>query len=189
MKKTLNRLQKLFPELTFVSAKSFYWSPASQEIFYDNRSSGLKAIWSLFHETSHALLAHQNYGSDFELIRLEIEAWEKAQQLATTLGTKIDQEHIEDCLDTYRDWLYKRSICPSCTTKCLQQSNFSYYRCFNCHSVWKVSASRFCRTYRTSHGKQKPSAVFSLTDGSKLKKASSLSFFSTTTDATTFSTC
>jgi hypothetical protein len=51
-------------------------------------------------------------------------------------------------LDTYRDWLYKRSICPTCTAKCLQQGDFVHYRCFNCHTTWRVTASRFCRAYR-----------------------------------------
>jgi len=81
---------------------------------------------------------------------LEVDAWERARRLASDLGTEIDEDHIQNCLDTYRDWLDKRSICPTCTTKCLQQGDFIHYRCFNCRSVWKVTANRFGRAYRST---------------------------------------
>ena len=82
------------------------------------------------------------------LLKLEVEAWEKAKEVALKLDIKIDPNHIEDCLDTYRDWLYKRSVCPKCSNKSLQQSDFNHYECFNCHMRWRVTTSRFCRTYR-----------------------------------------
>ena len=121
MQKLISKLQAEFPKLRFVAAKQFYWSPESSEIFYNQGARGQQAIWSLLHETGHALLEHTSYQADFELIRLEVAAWERAQQLAEHLKMTIDENHVQDCLDTYRDWLYKRSICPTCTTKCLQQ--------------------------------------------------------------------
>ena len=148
MDKLIDRLQAEFPDLRFTSGRQFYWSPETSEIFYKASSHDQQAIWSLLHETGHALLGHQNYKADFELLKLEVAAWERARELAVSLGLKIDEDHIEDCLDTYRDWLYKRSICPNCTTKCLQQGDFVHYRCFNCHTTWRVTASRFCRAYR-----------------------------------------
>ena len=51
------------------------------------------------------------------------------------------------------NWVLKppaRSICPQCTTKALQQSDYAHYRCFNCHTRWRVTPSRFCRAYRTT---------------------------------------
>ncbi len=150
MEKLIARLQAEFPALRFTPGQQFYWSPESGEIFYVHGANGRKATWSLLHETGHALLKHQSYKADFELLRLEVAAWERARQLAATIGLKIDEDHIQDCLDTYRDWLYKRSICPSCAAKCLQQDDFAQYRCFNCHTVWRVSASRFCRAYRST---------------------------------------
>ena len=141
MQKLINKLQAEFPTLRFTAAKQFYWSPESGEIFYNAQARGKQAVWSLLHETGHALLGHISYKADFELIRLEVAAWEQAQQLTQHLGLpSIDEDHIQDCLDTYRDWLYKRSICPNCTTKCLQQVDFVHYRCFNCHTTWRVSA-------------------------------------------------
>ena len=95
------------------------------------------------HETGHALLGHANYQADYELIQLEVAAWQEAKQIAKPLKIEIDEDHIQDCLDTYRDWLYKRSICPNCATKSLQQGDFVHYRCFNCHTTWRVSNSLF----------------------------------------------
>jgi len=146
----ITRLQAQYPNLHFSYGERFYWSPETDEIFYDPNASGESAAWSLLHETGHALLRHQTYQADVELLRLELEAWERARELAKDVGINIDEDHIQDCLDTYRDWLYKRSICPSCGTKSLQQNDFVHYKCFNCHTAWRVSADRFCRPYRST---------------------------------------
>jgi hypothetical protein len=150
MQTLIAKLQARFPELRFTSGKQFYWSPESGEIFYKTGAKGRKAVWSLLHESGHALLGHRDYRADIELLKLEVAAWQKAQALAAELELTIDPDHIQDCLDTYRDWLYKRSICPDCSAKCLQQGDFVHYRCFNCHKVWKVSTNRFTRAYRRS---------------------------------------
>jgi hypothetical protein len=148
MNDLLDKLQAKYPNLVFKSSDSFYWSPDTNEIFYIEQSKDKIAKWSLLHETGHAILGHTHYVSDFMLLRLEIEAWEKAKEVAKAFDVSIDEDHIQDCLDTYRDWLYKRSICPKCSNKSLQQSDPSYYRCFNCHMRWRVTNSKFCRTYR-----------------------------------------
>ena len=159
MEKLITELRGLYPRLRFTPGRQFCWSPETGEIFYKEKASGQRAIWSLLHETGHALLSHKNYKADFELLRLEIAAWERARELAQHLSVEIDEDHVQDCLDTYRDWLYKRSICPKCTTKCLQQGDFVHYRCFNCHAVWRVTASRFCRAYRRHKGVPQPAAL------------------------------
>jgi hypothetical protein len=150
MDKLIAELQSKFPALRFTPGQQFCWSPETGEIFYKATARGKQATWSLLHETGHALLKHHGYKADFELLRLEAAAWERARALAEGLGLAIDEDHVQDCLDTYRDWLYKRSICPACTTKCLQQGDFVHYRCFNCHTTWRVTASRFCRAYRST---------------------------------------
>lgn len=150
MQTLITKLQAKFPALRFTKGQQFCWSPETGEIFYKADAHSKQARWSLLHETGHALLGHSNYKADFELLRLEVEAWERARQLAAELAINIDEDHIQDCLDTYRDWLYKRSICPSCTTKCLQQDDFRHYRCFNCHTTWSVTSNRFGRSYRST---------------------------------------
>lgn len=148
MDQLINKLRVKFPQLRFATGKQFSWSPKSGEIIYKDSAHDQKAEWSLLHETGHALLGHHAYGADFELVRMEVDAWEKAKSLGHDIGVTIDEDHIQDCLDTYRDWLYRRSICPSCGTKCLQQDDHCHYRCHNCHTTWQVTASRFGRAYR-----------------------------------------
>lgn len=164
MRKVIKSLVAQFPELRFTASEQFSWSPESGEIFYIESELGDQATWSLLHETGHALLNHASYQSDFELLKLEVAAWGKARELAEGLTIVIDEDHIQDCLDTYRDWLYQRSICPNCTTKCLQQDDRAHYHCFNCHKVWKVSTSRFCRAYRSTKSVTQLAPAFHLTD-------------------------
>lgn len=148
MDEVISRLQAAYPRLHFMAGSQFYWSPETGEIFYDSAAKGRRAVWSLLHETGHALLEHTSYRGDYELLKLEIAAWERAKQLAAHLKVTISEDHIQSSLDTYRDWLHKRSICPDCSTKALQQGDFAHYRCFNCHKVWTVGANRFARAYR-----------------------------------------
>ncbi|HSH55547.1 MAG TPA: hypothetical protein VK983_01825 [Candidatus Limnocylindrales bacterium] len=157
-------LAKDYPQLTFVAGTSFYWCPETSEVFYDAFKEYQDAsAWSLLHETSHALLGHTCYKADLELLKLEVGAWEHAQQMAPKYAIKIDQDYVQDCLDTYRDWLYRRSLCPGCGTQCIQLDASSYYRCFNCHTRWHVSPSRFCRPYRRAQAKTREySTAFAL---------------------------
>jgi hypothetical protein len=154
MDKLLSRLQKDYPHIEFVAGKAFYWSPATRQIFYKTNAAGPTAVFSLLHEVGHALLGHKRYKLDFELLELEVAAWERAGLLAKDYAITIDGDHIQDCLDTYRDWLYRRSICPSCTTKALQQDDEPVYNCYNCHATWRVAPSRFCRPYRQTKDRQ-----------------------------------
>ena len=162
MQTVINKLVQSYPTLRFRAGSQFSWSPETSEIIYCQNSEDEHAVWSLLHETGHALLEHAGYKADIELLRLEVDAWKKAHELADSLGVKLDENHVQDCLDTYRDWLYKRSICPSCHTKCLQLDDHTHYRCFNCHTVWRVSSSRFCRSYRTTKNIAQESPVFNL---------------------------
>lgn len=144
----ITQLQKLLPEFHFVAENSFYWSPEKQKIAYaTDQMSEQVGIWSLLHEAGHARLGHNNYTTDFELLLLEVAAWDEAKLIASQLSIDIDDDHIQDCLDTYRDWLHKRSTCPTCGNTGLQYGS-SEYHCHNCHSQWTVTASRFCRPYR-----------------------------------------
>lgn len=165
MESLIADLQARFPELRFSPGKQFYWSPETGEISYEAKAKGKKAAWSLLHETGHALLEHRSYEADFELLRLEMAAWERARELGKDLGIDISDDHIQNNLDTYRDWLHKRSICPKCGTKCLQQGDFVHYRCFNCHAVWKVSSNLFCRAYRRHAGVPQPAVSLHQTGG------------------------
>ncbi len=151
MKALVRKLAADFPNLKFAAGQSFCWSPATNEIFYRSASSATVADkWSLLHEVSHASLGHSSYATDLELVQLEVAAWETASALAKKYDLQIDEDYKQDCIDTYRDWLYRRSVCPTCGTQNLQSDSGHQYQCFNCHSSWHVSGSRFSRPYRRS---------------------------------------
>ena len=137
------------PDIQFSPGDRFAWSPSERKITYTTDQMEAEGRWALLHETGHAMLGHLNYRSDIELLKMEVAAWDKAKELAKALNLKIDEEHIQQCLDSYRDWLHRRSTCPSCGTNTLQSDKNAMYACFNCHSKWQVSPSRFCRAYRT----------------------------------------
>lgn len=146
MEETLNSLKPLLNEVNFITDDSFFWSPDRNEVHY-NPTNTDEGVWSLLHEAAHAKLGHTQYKSDFELLKLEVAAWEEAKDLARHVNIEINEDHIQDCLDTYRDWLHQRSTCPSCSNVCFQNSP-KEYRCHNCYTIWYVSNSRFCRPYR-----------------------------------------
>jgi hypothetical protein len=144
----LKQLRKDFPALSFKAGTSHFWSPHDQRITYTLKGQeSPEAVWALLHEVGHAMLGHDRYDSDFELLKLEVAAWQKACELADKYGVSVDEEHVQDCLDTYRDWLHRRSTCPVCGNHSFQKDPAAY-ECFNCRTIWKVSVSRFCRPYR-----------------------------------------
>lgn len=148
MNQLLIKLRADFPTLSFRPGETFTWSPKDRAVVYvEEPVQAAHPTWSLLHEVGHALLEHQTYATDFELLRLEAAAWEKANVLAVKYGVQIDPDHIQDCLDTYRDWLHQRSTCPNCLTTSLQRST-TIYCCYNCDAEWRVSRSRLCRPYR-----------------------------------------
>lgn len=148
MQQLIGKLRSQFPEIGFRQDARFVWSPEQNQVTYRSDVDNTEGIWALLHETSHALLGHNNYQNDFELLTMELDAWERAKLLAKEFDApEIDENHIQDCLDTYRDWLHKRCLCPSCGARSFQEG-CGKYSCHNCTTSWNVSQSRFCRTYR-----------------------------------------
>jgi hypothetical protein len=144
----MHSLVSMHPDITFTPGDTFSWNPSQNSITYP---TGVEVndlfMCSLLHEIGHAKLLHTNFNSDLNLIEIERDAWEKAKQIAQESNTKIDDEHIEKCMDTYRDWLYARSLCPNCH-QCGLQTAFTTYACIFCSHTWKVSRSRLCRVTR-----------------------------------------
>ena len=148
MEKLILKLKRDHPSLSFRSGHSNCWSPEDGRISYQE-SQQAHNIESLLHELGHARMGHKGYVSDMELLQKEVEAWQEAVRLARQYSVEFDIEHMQDCLDTYRDWIYKRSMCPNCLGTGLQRDDRHYY-CLNCGHGWRVTASRFCRPYRRS---------------------------------------
>jgi hypothetical protein len=144
----LARIAADYPDLEFIESAHFSWHAGQGRVSF--RKAGANAehdMWALLHELGHALLTHANYKHDIELLQLEVAAWDKARELANTYDLTINEDFIQDCLDTYRDWLHLRSTCPGCFGRSLQHSE-TQYRCFNCQTEWSVTRSRLCRPYR-----------------------------------------
>ena len=141
-------IKRRFPQFAFAEHEIFHWSPADRTIYYDQSKLGKpEGIFQLLHELGHALCDHTNYTSGIQLLRIEVEAWEQAKELAGSYDLKISSKQIEQCLDSYRDWLHLRSSCPSCKTIAVETES-NHYRCFNCLQHWKVPSSQASRHYR-----------------------------------------
>ncbi len=148
MDRLIKQLQTAYPDISFAAGDRAYWSPQNRTVTYV--SGGTKAdTYALLHELGHALLGHTDFISDADLIHKEAEAWDKASKLAKVHGAPYNAEHAQDCLDTYRDWMHRRSLCPSCAAHGAQEDRHTY-TCLNCGHVWYVTASRLCRPYRRS---------------------------------------
>lgn len=147
--KLISQLALDYPEVSFANGAKDCWSPSAKLVVINEVEQLPNRAWSLLHELSHALLDHQSFKSDFELLKLEVQAWQKAKGIALAHGFDISEDHIQDCLDSYRDWLHKRSTCPDCQLRAAQNGP-STYRCYNCGKLWKVSDSRLKRPYRIS---------------------------------------
>ncbi len=144
----INSCKQQLKDIKFIDSGSFYWSPKTKSIHFNGTALETTiGQWALLHETAHASLSHQSYTTDMGLLELEVEAWQTAEELGRQLGIVIDADHIQECLNTYRDWLYARSTCPTCELNSLQVEE-TVYLCLNCSARWVVSQSRFCRPYR-----------------------------------------
>jgi hypothetical protein len=136
-----------YPQFNFKAGIQEHWSPKTKTITYDGNGSEQYIKYGILHELAHALLEHNSYRSDFELLKLESRAWQTAAELGQKYGVMIDDDHIQNCLDTYRDWLHRRSKCPECGMH-VMQADATTYKCFNCSASWQVSSGRFSRPYR-----------------------------------------
>lgn len=144
MQTLIKQLENDFNTLTFSASDVFMWSPHSQTISYNpKKMSETEGIWSLLHEIGHAQLGHATYHDDLELLIMEVSAWKEAKLIAKTYDIAIDEQHIDSCLETYRNWLHSRSKCVECMTHSLQIDTTTYL-CHNCGTKWKVSESQLC---------------------------------------------
>lgn len=140
----VGELEQRYPNISFEPDQTFMWSPSENTIYYDpERIQSPQGSWSLLHELGHALARHEAYTTDLALIKLERQAWRFARQVGSSLQIEIDENHIQDCLDSYRDWLHQRSRCPECS-QVNPQHTAKLYECFNCRTKWRVSASQLC---------------------------------------------
>lgn len=143
------RLASDFPTIHFETSEDFYWSPATKTVFSPEVTSDDERL-TLLHEVAHAVLAHNDFKRDIDLLKIEREAWEYVRTtLAPTYGLKTDDETVENAIDTYREWLHARSKCPNCSMTGIQTET-SNYHCLSCDQDWRVNEARRCGLKRYS---------------------------------------
>lgn len=141
----VKQLQQDHPTLQFIPGETFHWSPDDMAILYPEKSTDAA---SLLHELAHATLKHRHFARDIILLAMERDAWQYAKQFfATKYGVDISQETIDTALDSYRDWLHARSICPTCEATGIQIKQ-NIYKCLACTATWTVNDARNCALRR-----------------------------------------
>lgn len=129
-------LEKEYTELRFVFGAKFAFRPPRTIIIGPS-----EPFWQLLtlHEISHALLKHSSFKMDVERLKMEKAAWEKARELAILYNVGVDDDLIQGELDTYRDWLHKKSRCPQCGLTRFQTPDARYH-CPLCDSLTSIKA-------------------------------------------------
>jgi len=139
----LNKLQQDFPQISFHPAKDFFWSPPDKAVYFIPDGD----VAALLHEVAHGVLNHQRYTKAIQLIEMERQAWEEARILASRYNIALDDDNIEDHIDTYRDWLHARSTCPTCKATGIEEAK-NVYHCLSCLKNWSVNEARTCQLRR-----------------------------------------
>ena len=145
MSSLIHKLKTTHPDIAFVQGEEFLWSPSNRTIFYNPESP--QASLLLLHEFSHSVLDHHTYNRDVELIAMESAAWEHAATLAEEYTVRLNDDVVQDHLDTYREWLHTRSLCPECTANGYQ-TTANTYQCPACLHQWRVNEARICALRR-----------------------------------------
>ncbi len=138
----IDKLAVDFPQFIFQNAHASRWSPREKTVYYHDAGSNV-GQYELLHELGHALLGHDSYTHDVELLSIEREAWDKAVELAPAYGLDISDETVEEQLDTYRNWLHARSRCPNCHVAGFQQVTLDY-SCALCGVSWRANEAKHC---------------------------------------------
>ena len=125
-----NQVRNDFPDFSFRQGKKFAFRPPKTVIIGPNEAHD---DLLLLHEVSHAVLKHRDFKTNIERLKMESEAWEKAKELANKYKIEVDEDFIQDELDTYRDWLHKKSRCPKCGLTRFQTPD-GLYHCPRCEN-------------------------------------------------------
>ncbi len=119
-------------EFRFVFGKKFAFSPP-KSIKIGPPEEGAKLLF--LHELGHALLKHRIFRTEVERLKMEVDAWEKARELAAQYGVEFDDEKMQDELDTYRDFLHAKSRCPKCGLTRYATPD-GVFHCPRCEELW-----------------------------------------------------
>ena len=109
----LAKVKDDYPLIRFVSGRKFAYRPPRTVVIPSDSDESCDSLL-LLHEMGHAILKHRDFRTEVGRLKMEVMAWEKAKELATVYEIPIDENLIENELDTYRNWLHQKSRCPNC---------------------------------------------------------------------------
>ncbi len=118
-----------YPEVKFVAGKRFSFRPPRTVVFCDESDDTAPLL--LLHELGHFLTGRFDFKTEVERLKIEVMAWEKAKELAPLYGVFVDEDLIENELDSYRDFLHQKSRCPLCGLTRFQTPD-SVFHCPKC---------------------------------------------------------
>ena len=126
----LARIKSDFPEFKFIDGARFSFRPPRTIVVGPEENSDSLL---LLHELGHALCGHRDFDTGVRRVKMEREAWDKARELAEIYGVLINDNAVECELDTYREWLHKKSRCPRCGLTRFQTPDGEFHcpRCEN----------------------------------------------------------
>ena len=126
----LARIKSNFPDYRFIDGARFSFRPPKTIIIGPEEPNDSLL---LLHELGHALSGHRDFDTSVRRVKMEREAWDKARELAATYEIEFDEEVAESELDTYREWLHKKSSCPKCGLTRFQTPDGNYH-CPHCEN-------------------------------------------------------
>lgn len=124
----LEQLEQDYPEFRLMVGKKFAFKPP-RTVMIGPKEPFFRLL--TLHEFSHAILGHRSFKIDVERLKMENAAWDKARELAQKYKIEVDDDLIQDELDTYRDWLHQKSRCPKCGLTRYQAPD-GVYHCPRC---------------------------------------------------------
>lgn len=124
----LKSLEKTYPELRFKPGKRFSFR-APKTITYVEGEENFNLL--LLHELGHALIKKFDFKTDVERLKIESDAWAEAKSQASLFKIPFDEEFAESELDSYRNWLHKKSLCKTCGLTRYQTPD-GVYHCPHC---------------------------------------------------------
>lgn len=120
-----------YPEFRVVEGRKFAFRPP-RTIMVGPAEEGDELL--LLHELGHAVLGHRDFRSDAGRLKMEMAAWSEARKLAAQYGVEWDEDRAQEELDTYREWLHKRSLCRRCGLTRYQTPD-GVYHCPRCENL------------------------------------------------------
>lgn len=116
-----------------VTEGGFEQKKATKYVSDEQKNAKNEQNWyllQLLHELGHALSGHVDFRTDVDRVRMEREAWERARELCEKYEVDYDEEYVEIAMDSYRDWLHRRSRCVKCGETRYQTADGRYHCAF-----------------------------------------------------------